>query len=1143
MRSLIQHYAHHPSFETIKKALESQASFQLNIPEGDFSQFVLAMLRALSDRPFIVVHHNLFQAEKWYEKSLGLFESLGFYPHDEFVTLDQIALNDTLKTERLNTLYQLLQGTVNTVITHPVALHQWMHSKSYLKGLMKPFKTGDIVPMNDVLSRLVLYGYKAVDHVENVGEFSRRGSIIDIYQIQYEHPVRIDFFDDEIDSIRVFNALSQRSIKTLSQFTLIPNREMILDSSQQESIETNVRKKMTTYSFTESEVEMVEADLLALASEEGDALKRYLPELDTPAQTLLDMVEEPVVIYLNPSESKRNIEALKKDIFNHLRSMPGLKKLELSWVPEQLPKTPEIFFNAFDLNPDLKTFHLRAKESFHYHQNMQMFYQDLQKADQHQTVLIQLDNAHTIEQLVSQLEEKNIHPIVIGADEVPVEHRINFVQQDTALAFDWFDARLLLLDESHIFNTQKKKKNRYKSIFKDTQRIDSAKALKRGDFIVHYDHGIGRFLGIETMTLKELTNEYMVIQYQGTDKLYIPVENLYAIQKYDVYEGIQPKLSKLGSSEWQKTKQKAKKKAKEVAINLLKQYAERKSQKGFAFSPDTDLTDVFEADFPYQETPDQLRAFEAVKEDMESKTPMDRLICGDVGYGKTEVALRAAFKAVLDNKQVAYLAPTTILTKQHYETFVNRLEKHGIRVALLNRFTGTKNTNQIRTDLSNGNLDVVIGTHRLLSNDVQFKDLGLLVIDEEQRFGVNHKEKIQSFRNHVDVMTLTATPIPRTLQMSLSGIKSMSLLNTPPENRHPIQTYVMKRSDRIIKEAIERELGRKGQVFYLYNRVETIAQITSRLEALIPDARIAFAHGQLNKSQLEKVINDFVDYKFDVLVSTTIIETGIDIPRANTLIVHDADQLGLAQMYQIRGRVGRSNRIAYSYMMVDEHKVLKEEAIKRLNVIRDFTALGSGYKIAARDLAIRGAGDLLGAEQSGFIETVGIDMFMQMIADEIKAINDPDKPKNPLNKWAKINVSKAFPDDYIESEEDKLIYHKKISALTSSWDIIQLREEMEDQFGKLPKSVYEYMLVKVYEHLAQSNDVEKVITQKMETILWISEAGSQRASGDQLFTAAESISPRIKLAYKDRKIKVTIPHLEIQKPRLEILITLLESIQ
>ncbi len=1142
MQSLIKHYAKHPSLRTIGQAIKDGHSFQLNLPEGDFSSFMVGVIRALTKRPIFVVYPNLFQAENAYEKLLGVVPNASFYPHDEFVTLDQLILNDTLKTERLNTLYRLLDGQTDTVVTHPVALHQWLHPKAKLKGFIKTYNTHDTVPMQDFLERLVLYGYEAVDHVENVGEFSRRGSIIDLYQIQYEHPIRIDFFDDDIDSIRVFNALSQRSIKTLETFTLIPTREMILSSDDLQVIEEGVRQRMSQASLTDDEKQSVEEDLLRVSSAEGDAFKRYLPELEA-AKTLLDMREDPLVVYIHSTTASRQVESLKKDIFNHLRSLPGLRKIGLKWVPEHLPKTPEIFFNAFDERSDLTTYQMRAKESFHYHQNMQMLFQDLQKAEQTQTVLIQCDTKQTIDQLSSQLEETGLRPIIIGADDVPVEKRINFVKTDNPLAFDWFDARLLLLDDAHIFKTAKKKKSRYKSIFKDTQRIDSAKTLKRGDFIVHYDHGIGRFLGIEAMTLKDVTNEYMVLQYQGTEKLYIPVENLTSIQKYDVYEGIQPKLSKLGSSEWQKTKQKAKKKAKEVAVNLLKQYAERKSQKGFAFSPDTDLTDAFEADFPYPETPDQLTAIADVKKDMEDKVPMDRLICGDVGYGKTEIALRAAFKAVLDNKQVAYLAPTTILTKQHYDTFYDRLAKHGIKIGLLNRYAGAKKTKEILTHLKTGEIDIVIGTHRLLSHDVTFKDLGLLVIDEEQRFGVNHKEMIQSFRNHIDVITLTATPIPRTLQMSLSGIKSMSLLNTPPANRHPIQTYVMKRSDRVIKEAIERELGRKGQVFYLYNRVETIAQVASHLEQLLPGARIGFAHGRLSKTALESIIQDFLDYKFDVLVSTTIIETGIDIPRANTLIVHDADQLGLAQMYQIRGRVGRSDRIAYSYMMVDEHKVLKEEAIKRLNVIRDFTALGSGYKIAARDLAIRGAGDLLGAEQSGFIESVGIDMFMQMVSDEMTAINEPENAPKKLQKMAKINVSKAFPDTYIKSEDDKLVYHKKISALTSSWDIIQLREELTDQFGTLPKSVYAYMLSKVYEHLAKTKQVERVMQHKFETVMVLSKEASDTVSGDHLFTAAEGISPKIKLAYKDRKIKVTIPHLEIPKPRLEILITLLESIQ
>lgn len=1142
MDALIQHYANHPSFKEIKTALLKKASFQVAVPDGDFVHFILAMMRSLTDRPMVIVQQNLFQAEQLLEALVPLIPNSGFYPHDEFITLDQIALNDGLKTERLNTVYAVLNKQMNTIITHPIALHQWMHTKATLESFMQTFEIGREMAMDTLLNQLVLYGYQAVDKVENIGEFTRRGSVIDIYQIQYEHPIRIDFFDDEIDSIRVFNAISQRSIKTLKAFTLIPNKEMVFSEADMRQIESDVRKKLNQLKVSEPEKEEIEDDVRALMTQESDAMKRFFPLSSHGAGSFLDVLESPIVIYLTPSGALHSVETLKKDIHNHLISRPGLRKMGYQWISETLPKTQKIAFNPFEQSTGQKTYHLRAKESFHYHQNLQMFYQDMMKADHQQTVLIMSENSHTLTQLEMTFEDKAIQPVMLGSNDVPVEKRINLVQSSTPLAFDWFDARLLLIDDAHIFKAVKPKKNKYKSIFKDTKRIDSAKTLTRGDYIVHYDHGIGRFLGIETMTLKEVTNEYMVIQYQGSDKLYIPVENLNAIQKYDVYEGILPKLSKLGSSEWQKTKQKAKKKAKEIAINLLQQYAERKSKKGFAFSPDTDLNMQFDTDFPYRETPDQLTAIEDVKKDMEEASPMDRLICGDVGYGKTEIALRAAFKAVLDNKQVAYLAPTTILSRQHYETFIDRFDKHGIHVELLNRFSGTKETKRILKGLQEGRVDIVIGTHRLLSNDVGYKDLGLLVIDEEQRFGVNHKEKIQSFRNHIDVLTLTATPIPRTLQMSLAGIKSMSLLNTPPENRHPIQTYVMKRSDRVIKEAIERELGRKGQIFYLYNRVDSIASVTQHLQDLIPGARIAFAHGQMNKITLEKVINQFLDYQFDVLVSTTIIETGIDIPRANTLIIHDSDRLGLSQLYQIRGRVGRSDRIAYSYMLVDEHKVLKEEALKRLNVIREFTALGSGYKIAARDLAIRGAGDLLGAEQSGFIESIGIDMFMQMISDEIEAINHPEKTKKELHKLARVNVSKAFPDDYIEREDDKLTYHKKISMLKSSWDIIQLREELVDRFGTLPKSVYEYMLSKVYEHLAKTSEVEKLSVQKFETIMILSEKGSDSVMGDQLFTAAEGISTQIKLAYIDRKIRVTIPHLDIQKPLLEIVITLLESL-
>ena len=1142
MDKILKHYSELPLFEALIKALNSHKPYQISLPEGDFTAFVLGLIRHMTNRPLVVVSHNLFQAEILYQKLSSLIEPVGFYPQDEFITLDQIALSDTLKIERIYTLSQIINADLKTVITHPVALLQYRMNPEDFNQFIKPLKKGDVLSQENLLRYLALTGYKSVHAVSKVGEFSHRGSIIDIHQIQYEHPVRIDFFDDEIDSIRVFNAQTQRSIKTLQQITLIPFKELIWSTDEMDKIQKEVAAKarslnLSPTAFTEV---MQDVDQLYL-NEDTDTFGRYIPYLDETPSTLVDYFEDPVVIYLNKSACDRSVQTMLNDMIQSLAGKPGFKALHLKGFKENI-NNQALYLSAFDEFKDLPTLTLRAKESMNYLQNMNMFFKDVLKYQDYQTVVIYSAEKKTLDQFEDVLEDKGGLPIRISTTDIPVENRINLVQTNVPLAFEWLDAKLVWLDDAHILKPTKKRKAKYQSVFKETRPVDSAKSLQRGDYIVHFDHGIGRFLGIQTMKLKELENEYMVIAYQGDDKLYIPVENVYAIQKYDVYEGLIPKLSKLGSSEWQKTKQRAVKKAKEIAINLLRQYALRKSTPGFAYSPDTELMAHIEADFFYEETPDQADAIEAMKLDMESPYPMDRLICGDVGYGKTEIALRGAFKAVLDSKQVAYLAPTTILTRQHYQTFYDRLNKHGINVRLLNRFTSAKETKEILEQLKKGTVDILIGTHRILSDDVVFKDLGFLVIDEEQRFGVRHKEKIQSMRNSIDVLTLTATPIPRTLQLGLSGIKSMSILNTPPKNRHPIQTYVLKRSQTVIKDAIERELGRDGQVFYLYNRVEMIERVAAEIHQLVPSARVVYAHGQMNKQTLERIIQDFVDQKYDILVSTTIIETGLDIPNANTLIVHEADRLGLSQLYQIRGRVGRSDRIAYSYMMVEPHKILSEEASKRLNVIKDFTALGSGYKIAARDLAIRGAGDVLGAEQSGFIQSVGIDMFMQMIQDEIKAIEHPEAAVPIAAKEAKMNVSKAIPDDYIADEDEKFNVHKEIIALTSSIEVIQLKESLEDRFGKLPSTVYDYMCSKVYEHLAAIHQVERFRKNPLETTITLSEKVSSQAQGDKLFERANEISPKIKLAYRQKKITLTISHLEIQRPLSEIGMMLLESL-
>ena len=1142
MDKILKHYSELSLFDALKKSLKENKPYQISLPEGDFSAFILGVIRQLTSRPLVIVSHNLYQAELMYQKISGIIDQVGFYPQDEFITLDQIALSDTLKIERLFTLSSIFQSNLKTILTHPVALHHYRMAPKDFKNAIFTIKKGDTLSQERLLQYLSQTGYLPVHAVSKVGEFSHRGSIIDIHQIQYEHPVRIDFFDDEVDSIRVFNAQNQRSIKTLNEITLIPFKEIVLTQENIEDIQKNVRLKAQELKLSNAQKDEVFEDLDQFyVREDTDSLSRYLPYHGSQTYTVLDYFEDPVVVYLDKLACDRSVKAMMQDIETSFSAKPAFKALKLKSVTETID-APALYLSAFSEFNDIPTLTLRAKESMNYLQNMNMFFKDVLKYQDYQTVVIYSREKKTLDQFEDLLEDKGGLPLRISPTDIPVENRINLVQSDVALAFEWLDAKLVWLDDAHILRPTKKRKAKYQSVFKETTPVDSAKSLQRGDYIVHFDHGIGRFLGIQTMKLKDLENEYMVISYYGDDKLYIPVENVYAIQKYDVYEGLIPKLSKLGSSEWQKTKQRAVKKAKEIAINLLRQYAIRKSTPGFAFSPDNELMAHIEADFFYEETPDQAEAIEAMKTDMESPHPMDRLICGDVGYGKTEIALRGAFKAVLDNKQVAYLAPTTILSRQHYQTFFDRLDKHGIKVRLLNRFTSTKETKAILEGLQKGTVDILIGTHRILSDDVIFKDLGFLVIDEEQRFGVRHKEKIQSMRNHIDVLTLTATPIPRTLQLGLSGIKSLSILNTPPKNRHPIQTYVLKRSTTVIKDAIERELGRNGQVFYLYNRVETIAQMAAEIHKWVPDARVVYAHGQMDKNTLERIIQDFIDLKYDVLVSTTIIETGLDIPNANTLIIHEADRLGLSQLYQIRGRVGRSDRIAYSYMMVEPHKILSEDASKRLNVIKDFTALGSGYKIASRDLAIRGAGDILGAEQSGFIQSVGIDMFMQMVQDEIKALEHPQETMPSLGKDAKLQVSKAIPDTYISDEDEKLKVHKEIIALTSSVELIQLKESLEDRFGKLPANVYDYMCSKVYEHLAATHQVERLRKSNLETVMTLSEKVSSHVQGDQLFERAHEISPKIKLSYRQKKITLQIPHLEIQRPLLEVCMMLLESL-
>ena len=722
-----------------------------------------------------------------------------------------------------------------------------------------------------------------------------------------------------------------------------------------------------------------------------------------------------------------------------------------------------------------------------------------------------------------------------------VPNEVNLVSEPINAGFIYQNFVFLTANELFIM---KEKQKRYRTKFKYSSTISDINKLEVGDYVVHDVHGIGVYHGIKTLTFSGVVKDYLEVLYQGEDKLYIPVEKIDLLSKYTGKEGVVPRINRLGGTEWQKTKKRVKKKVQEMAADLLQLYAERETRKGFAFSHDNDMMIDFEEEFPYDLTPDQTRAISQIKEDMEKPVPMDRLLCGDVGFGKTEVAFVAAFKAILDSKQVLFLCPTTILSNQHYENALERFKNFPVSIGLLNRFTSPKEAKKIIEGLSNGTIDLVFGTHRLLSDDIKPKNLGLLVIDEEQRFGVTHKEKIKKYKTNVDVLTLTATPIPRTLQMSLVGIRSLSLIETPPVNRYPVQTYVIEENNQILKDAIYKELSRGGQVFILYNKVESIEEERFKISNLVPNARIITAHGQMNKNDLENRILDFVNHEYDILICTTIIETGIDIPNVNTLIIIDADRFGLSQLYQIRGRVGRSDKFAYAYLMYHPAKVLTEAAVKRLNVIKEFTALGSGFSIATRDLSIRGAGDILGSEQAGFIDSVGIDLYLKLLNEEVArkknlVVSDEEEleESKPL-----LNVSTHIEDSYVTEDDLKIEIHRKINEIDSKEKLEEVKAELEDRFGRISSDMLIYMYEEWFEKLAVAVGLKRVSQTKNSIELVFPEEIVKKMKVDELFMDSYEISSSFRFLSRGSNLVIILDIIKLEKHPIYYLTSLLDLI-
>jgi len=1148
MNKVLDYLSKTSYFNELLSEFKNNDELRISNTNDSISLFVLLYLFHSLDKNVLVVTPNLYKAQKIYDELTRLLESdkLAFFPQDEFITTEMLAISKEFKVERINTIKKILENEKSLVITNTTGLLKFELSKSKWEKAILNFSKGDILDLDSLPEKLVSFGYTRALTVEEQGEFNFKGSILDIFPINEGKPIRVDFFDNEIDSFRFFDSLTQRSTIQTKSCKIYPVNEFFFTNEDLEEIKHKMDETIKNVDLSPNTLERISEDVYNLENHiDVDKLSRYMTIIDDKPETILDFMDNQIVIYWDYKRVLDNYNGVVVDISDWYENTEDYPKIGFDLIKDInfVYSDKSLYLDMFGDNKPLKnTINVNAKEPMVYNNNIHMAIGDFIKYDGFTTVIIAFNTSKSLNKFIELVDEKFKYRIVGINDEIK-EKRINFIVQDNVVPFELFNINTIVLNEDSLFTQKEHKKAKYKSTLKDSKKVKSVDELKKGDYIVHFDHGIGRFLGIETLEIGKTTNDYIYIQYKGDDSLYIPVANIRLIQKFVGSESVKPKLNKLGSGDWEKTKQRVRKKIKDIADKLIKLYAARENAQGFAFSEDTDLQLDFEADFLYNETEDQIKAIEDVKKDMESTIPMDRLLCGDVGFGKTEVALRASFKAVLDNKQVAYLAPTTVLTRQHFYTFKERLHRHGIRVELLNRFITKSNQNRILHDIRDGKVDIVIGTHRILSKDMKFLDLGLLIIDEEQRFGVEHKEIIKELKVNIDVLSLSATPIPRTLQMAIMGVKSMSLLESPPENRYPIQTYVLERNDAIIRDAILRELSRQGQIFYLYNKVEDINIVTTKIKRLVPEAKICFAHGKMSRMDLENVIEAFIDKEFDVLVSTTIIETGIDIPNANTLIIHDADKLGLSQLYQIRGRVGRSDKIAYAYLMYKKNKQLNDEAIKRLKVIKEFTELGSGFKIAIRDLSIRGAGDVLGTEQSGFMDSVGVDLYLEMLKDEI-AIQRGEKEVEKVEEKTnvKVNVDKYIDSSYINNDYLKIEMHRKISNIKSKNDITILLEEFKDRFGLPSKQITLYMYEKLFEYLAQKHDIEKIRETKNNVTFIMSKERSSKINGEYIFLKANEISKFIRFTYRLDRLNIIIETIKLDKHYLYYIVDLLSSI-
>ncbi len=986
---------------------------------------------ALNSRPWrLVVARDEPQAKKLHRDIRAAAENSWYYPAKDLLFYQADTQGTLLTRQRVEVLQHLLEDPAGTVVTTIDGLMDRISGQESFQKAKLSLAPGQVIEMSALAMKLQQLGYERVAQVEAMGEFSIRGGIADIYPFTAENPIRVEFWDTEVDNLRFFDVESQRSLENLETADIYPAKERALSGAGREV-------SLLDYFPEDSLFVLDEPDRLL---ERGRAVEAEFTESFAARQSMARFA----------AEDEKEAEPAKL-IYSAETILARLQErhfLALSSLGSNLGCCGDAV---------KQTLSLESMAVPAYRNSFELLIEDLRKWQREKYEIVLLSVSRTrASRLAQQLRDYELHAYCPDEGEkTQAENRgaVKVLNGYLHTGFVLPQEKLVMLTEADMFGNAGEVQKKRKQKKYEGQRIQKLSELSVGDYVVHESHGIGIYRGIERIESGGITKDYIKVEYGDGGNLYLPATKLEGIQKYAGADAKPPKLNKLNSTEWQKTRSRVQHAVKEIAKELVQLYAARQQAEGYQFSPDTVWQREFEEMFPYEETADQVLAIDAAKTDMESRKIMDRLICGDVGYGKTEVALRAAFKAVQDSKQVAYLVPTTILAQQIYNTFVERMKGFPVNVALLCRFRTPQQIKKSLADLSAGRVDIIIGTHRLLSKDVKYKDLGLLIVDEEQRFGVTHKEKIKNLRKNVDVLTLTATPIPRTLHMSLVGIRDMSVLEEPPIDRIPVQTYVMEYNDELVREAISRELARSGQVYFVHNRVSNIAETAAEVQKLAPEARVAYAHGQMSESQLEEIMLQFINGEIDVLVSTTIIETGLDIPNANTLIIDSADRMGLSQLYQLRGRVGRSNRTAYAFLMYRRGKLLTEESEKRLKAIREFTQLGSGIRIAMRDLEIRGAGNVLGAEQHGHMEAVGYDLYCKLLNQAVRGEKGELLPEESFDTQVECPIDAFIPDSYIANEAQKLDAYKRISSIENEEDSMDMQDELTDRFGELPREV------------------------------------------------------------------------------------------